>query len=91
MLGGMAVVNAVLQQSLRVNLDERLTHLGSTDEKKWKVHLSRQSTLKFVLTWNADHRKSSVRRSLHRQSEALDREGHRQLVRRSLDLDTWYD
>lgn len=66
MLGGMAVVSATLQQSLRLNLDERLTHLGFTNEKTWKAHLSHQSTQKFVLTWNADHRKSSHRRSLHR-------------------------
>jgi MFS family permease len=39
MLAGMAGVSAVLQQSLRVGLDVRLTHLGIADEKKWKVWL----------------------------------------------------
>ena len=37
MLGGMAGVSAVLQQSLRVNLNERLTHLEISEQKKWKV------------------------------------------------------
>ncbi|KAH6622024.1 major facilitator superfamily domain-containing protein [Boeremia exigua] len=37
MLGGMAGVSAVLQQSLRINLNERLTHLGIMDQKKWKI------------------------------------------------------
>ncbi|KAL1608865.1 hypothetical protein SLS59_002056 [Nothophoma quercina] len=37
MLGGMAGVSAVLQQSLRVNLDERLTHIGIPDQKKWRI------------------------------------------------------
>lgn len=33
MLGGTAGVSAVLQQSLRFNLDARLTDLGFSDEK----------------------------------------------------------
>lgn len=37
MLGGMAGVSAVLQQSLRTNLDEKLTRLGYSDHKKLKV------------------------------------------------------
>ena len=39
MLGGMAGVSAVLQQSLRVNLDARLTDMGFGDDKKMKVCL----------------------------------------------------
>lgn len=42
MLGGMAGVSAVLQQSLRINLDGRLTHIGVADEKKWKVRFYKQ-------------------------------------------------
>ncbi|KAJ4343929.1 hypothetical protein N0V95_006531 [Ascochyta clinopodiicola] len=37
MLGGMAGVSAVLQQSLRANLDERFTHMGFSDHKRLKV------------------------------------------------------
>ncbi|KAJ8108073.1 hypothetical protein OPT61_g8425 [Boeremia exigua] len=37
MLAGMAGVSAVLQQSLRVNLDTRLTDLGVSGQKKWKI------------------------------------------------------
>ena len=36
-LGGMAGVSAVLQQSLKVNLDEQLTRLGLSNDEKWKV------------------------------------------------------
>lgn len=39
MLGGMAGVSAVLQQSSRVNPYERLTDLGYGNEKKWTVLL----------------------------------------------------
>ncbi|KAF9696856.1 hypothetical protein EKO04_005201 [Ascochyta lentis] len=37
MLGGMAGVSAVLQQSLRANLEDRLTHMSFSDKKKWKA------------------------------------------------------
>ncbi|KAG9197382.1 hypothetical protein G6514_001644 [Epicoccum nigrum] len=49
-LAGMAGVSAVLQQSLRVGLDDRLTHLGITDEKKWKIIGKAVSDVRYIDT-----------------------------------------
>jgi len=55
MLGGMAGVSAVLRQSLRVNLDARLSEMGFGDAKKVKVRLLRSLALDFSADSNADH------------------------------------
>ncbi|KAJ4405468.1 hypothetical protein N0V91_005208 [Didymella pomorum] len=50
MLSGMAGVSAVLQQSLRVNLDARLTEMGFGNAKKMKARLSYSLALIAQLT-----------------------------------------
>ena len=89
MLAGMAGVSAVLQQSLRVGLDDRLTRLGMADEKKWKVWSLRHLARHRMLTSVPDHRKSGVRCALHRHSEAADCKGYCKLLHRSFDMDSW--
>lgn len=81
MLGGMATVSAVLQQSLRANLDERLAHLGIIGAEKWRVCLHVRQYRRKMLTYTADHREGSLRCSLHRQCQATYCEGHRWLIR----------
>ena len=61
MLAGMAGVSAVLQQSLRVGLDVRLTHLGIADEEKWKVWLHAHLSRHYMLTTVTDYKKSDLR------------------------------
>jgi MFS family permease len=89
MLAGMAGVSAVLQQSLRVGLDDRLTHLGIADEKKWKVRLRMHLSRHYMLTSVTDHRESGLRCSIHRHSEAAHCKDNCKLLHRSFDLDPW--
>lgn len=55
MLSGMATVSAVLQQCLRTNLDEGLSHFGITGPEKLNVRLTTSRFYRYILTWNADH------------------------------------